>query len=207
MDINGLLNFICESFKKKDYAVSKDFCLRAISKDPQNVQAKELYNFILLHKQINGRYDKLNILQIAGYLAKLSEEENLTDRSLAIELANYEIPDDINDVDYNLIKRCYLANFNNNLIKIRNSKNVDKLYTPANRLAYLSTLFQTRIEEKEQCETELETKYGTPCKQKKSWKERLGIAWLLVLPFIILLLPGYLICKIAMGVMEGMGKK
>lgn len=204
MKVNEILEFACESFKKKDYTVSKDFCLRAISKEPQNIQAKELYNFITLHKQSNGRYDKLNIYQIAGYLAKLSEEENLNERSLAIELADYEIPEDINDLDYKLIEGRYLTTLNDNLIKIRDSKHIDNLYTPANKLAYLSTLIQKRVEEKEKYEAELETKYGTATKPKKSWKEKLGIAWIIVLPFIILLLPGYIIYKVIMGVM---GKK
>ncbi len=204
MEVNEMLDFACESFKKKDYAVSKDFCLRAISKDPQNIQAKELYNFIILHKQINGRYDKLNIYQVAGYLAKLSEEENLNDRSLAIELADFEIPENIKDLDYKLIEGRYLTNLNENLIKIRESKNAEKLYNQANRLAYLSTLIQKQVKEKEEYETELETKYGTPSKSKKSWKEKLGIAWIIALPFIILLLPGYIIYKVIMSVM---GKK
>jgi len=180
-------------FVNKDFSMAKDYSLRAMTKDTQNIQAKEIYYFICLHKQNNGRFANFDTMETAKYLAELSQRSDLKDLDILIKLIDSEINVDLQFK--NPVSDKYLEELNDLLIGIRASDNVDYVYDSANKLAYISKKLQEQKESHDAYMQELETKY----KPKKSWKEKLGIAWIVLIPFIILLLPGYIIVKVIMS--------
>lgn len=195
MTIEETMQMAYNCFVNKDFSMAKDYSLRAMTKDTANTQAKEIYNFICLHKQNNGRFANFNIIEIAKYLAELSKRSDLKDLDILLKLVDSEI-----DVDFqfkNPVSDRYLEELNDLIIDIRASDNVNLVYDSANKLAYLSTKLQEQKESHDVFMQELEAEYSR--KPKKSWKEKLGIAWILLLPFIILLLPGYIIVKVIMN--------
>lgn len=195
MTLEETIQMAYNCFVNNDFSMAKDYSLRAMAKDTQNIQAKEIYNFICLHKQSNGRFANFGTLQTANYLAKLSQRSDLKDLEVLIKLVDSEIDVD-KDYDY-LVSDEYLVKLNNLLISIRESSNINYIYDSANALAYISKKLQEKKEADEAYWREFEAKYTQ--KPKKSWKEKLGIAWIILMPFIILLLPGYIIAKVIMG--------
>lgn len=182
MTIEETMQIACSCFVNKDFSAAKDYSLRAMTKDTKNIQAKEIYNFICLHKHENGRFSNFTTLQTANYLAELCKRSDLQDLDMLIKMVDSEINIDLK-FKYAVDGR-YLKELNDLLINIRESDNVNYVYESANKLAYISTKLQ---EQKESAEAYMQKIQGSN-KPKKSWKEKLGIACLIFLPIIILLL-------------------
>lgn len=68
--VKGYLERIREELSYRDYSHAKELCVRVSNVDSGNLCAKYLREFIEMHKKENGRYEKLNILELCAYLYK-----------------------------------------------------------------------------------------------------------------------------------------
>jgi len=62
-------------FVNKDFSMAKDYSLRAMTKDTQNIQAKEIYYFICLHiRRAQGVYCFLCIFPVTAFAGRVFPE-------------------------------------------------------------------------------------------------------------------------------------
>lgn len=193
LKVGELLNQAYDSFIEEDYSLSKEFCERAIRQDINNLQAKAFNSYVLRHKGNNGRYSKFSNHKIYSYIAEIINDDKIREKTIVIDLMLYELQrngrdgnsqlyvDDMNEV-LNLIKTEEFSELFANIIELLEDWKI-------------KTEFAIRKNEEDNY-NKTNTNYNTgEYSNKKTLREKLGLWFFLLLPFMIILLPGYIIVQ------------
>lgn len=222
LSVGELLNFAYENFVEEDYSLSKDFCIRALTQEPSNMQAKAFKSYLFKHKRENGRYSNFSNQEIFNYVKDFVTLDNIDKKTIVIDLMIIELKrngkgedsklvvEDINEI-LNIIKDEKFCNLFSEMIELLEDwsasmelailMNINKRVAEINAQNlksdnndYNNDNYNKTITKKEKF-AKYKPPYGINTKPKKTLREKLDIYFWILLPFIILLLPGYLICR------------
>lgn len=222
LSVGELLNFAYENFIEEDYSLSKDFCIRALTQEPSNMQARAFKTYLFKHKRENGRYSNFSNQEIFNYVKDFVAVDNIDKKTIVIDLMIIELKrngkgedsklvvEDINEI-LNIIKDEKFCNLFSEMIElledwaasmemailININKRVAEINSQDfknNNNKYNNDNYNKTITKKEK-PAMYKPLYGINTKPKKTLREKLDIYFWILLPFIILLLPGYLICR------------
>lgn len=202
LKVGELLNLAYENFIEEDYSLSKDFCIRALTQEPSNMQAKAFKSYLFKHKRENGRYSNFSNNEVFNYVRDFVTVDNIDKKTIVIDLMIIELKrngkgedsklvvEDINEI-LNIIKDEKFCNLFSEMIELLED------WSASMELAILININKhvAEINAKNSKDYNNDYSYEINTRPKKTLREKLNIYFLILLPFIILLLPGYLICR------------